>query len=204
MDTPGGTLTQWLNPSSGQPEPELDELAELHRSGVAVAPVMVVPAASQESFYRYGNLVRQLSELFLGVDPEDPDEDDLEERAPAAMALVTGSYLLDEVIDDFYETAVLLPEARRVRRPGEAGLEARGQRASLLAVKRLWAADWSFGALCQRLAATASFALEARPILLHAADVPSSDRTLTAEVARCLGRPARVFVTADGAVSRLV
>lgn len=203
MDTPGATLTQWLSPGSGQPEQELEELAELHRSGVAVAPVMVVPAASQESFYRYGNLVRQLSELFLGVDPKDPDEDDLEELAPTAMALVTGSYLLDEVIDDFYETAVLLPEARRVRRPGEPGLEARGQRASLLAVKRLWAADWSFGVLCERLARTASFTLEARPILVHATDGLSTDPTLNGEVARRLGRPAQVFVTADGAVSRL-
>src|SRR5690625_6230083 len=97
---------------------------------------MVMQASSQEDFYRYGNLVRQLSELFRGVDPADPDEDDLDEIAPAAMALVTGSYLLDEVIDEFYETVRLLPPGRRVRRPGSAGLTARGDRGSRPAGER--------------------------------------------------------------------
>lgn len=164
---------------------------------------MLMRASSQEEFYRYGNLVRQLHQLFSAVDPADPDEDDLEELAPAAMALVTGSYLLDEVIDAFYETVSLLPAERRVRRPGSAGLEARGSRGSLLALKRIWAADWSFEALEQRLRSTASFAVDARPVLVHAADTESLQRPLLDQVAAALGEQSRVWVTADGSISRL-
>lgn len=196
-------LVDWLPGATSQGEEELDELARLHASGLAVAEVMLVPPESQENFYRYGNLVRLLSDIFQGVDPADPDEDDLEERAPEAMSLITGSYLLDEVIDSFYDTVAYLPEHRRVRRPGQAGLEASGQRASLLAVKRLWAADWSFEALAARLASSASFTLEARPILVHAADAPASDRNLLEAVTEALGHPARVYVTEDGAITRL-
>lgn len=196
-------LVNWLPAEGARGEEELELLAKLHAAGLAVAPIMLVPPESQESFYRYGNLVRLLSDVFEGVDPADPDEDDLEERAPEAMALITGSYLLDEVIDGFYETVARLPELRRVRRPGQSGLEARGQRASLLAVKRLWADDWSFEVLAERLADTASFRLEARPLLVHAADAPTSDRTLLRAVADTLARPSAVYVAADGAITRL-
>ena len=196
-------LVNWLPAAAGQGEEELELLARLHAAGLAVAPIMLVPPESQENFYRYGNLVRLLSEVFEGVDPADADEDDLEERAPEAMALITGSYLLDEVIDDFYETVAGLPELRRVRRPGLAGMEARGQRASLLAVKRMWAQDWSFEALTERLADTATFRLEARPLLIHAADVPATDRRLLEAVTATLGRPSAVHVSADGAITRL-
>ena len=149
-------------------------------------------------------LLRQLHELFSEVDPADPDEDDLEELAPAAMALITGSYLLDEVIDGFYETVSLLPEARRVRRPGSPGVAARGGRGSLLAVKRIWAADWSFAALESRLKSTASFAVDARPVLVHAADEQTFEQPLLDQVADALGERSRVWVTADGSISRLV
>lgn len=193
----------WLPDAGSLGEEELDLLASLHAAGLSVAPIMLVPPESQESFYRYGNLVRQLSDLFRGVDPSDPDEDDLEERSPEAMSLITGSYLLDEVIDGFYETVAYLPEDRRVRRPGSAGLAVRGQRASLLAVKRLWAADWSFEILAKRLEATRTFALEARPTLVHQADTPSSDRKLLAAVSATLGRQLTVHVSADGAITRL-
>ena len=194
---------RWLPEGAGQAGAELDRLAELHRAGLAVAPIMLVPASSQEFFYRYGNLVARLSEIFRGVDPADPDLDDLEERSPEAMSLITGNYLLDEVIDGFYETVSWLPEARRIRRPGSSGLEARGNRASLLAVKRTWAADWSVTALAERLQETASFRLEAEPVLVHAADGPSGDRNLLNAVARVLGDQTAVFVTGDGSISRL-
>lgn len=184
-------------------EEELDRLAALHAAGLAVAPVMLVPPSSEEAFYRYGNLVRQLHRLFGRVDPADPDEDDLEELAPRAMELVTGSYLLDEVIDEFYETVAQLPEQRRVRRPGSAGLEARGPRGSLLALKRTWADDWSFGVLSRRLPASGSFGLAARPVLVHAADRPAGDRTLRGRVREVLGLDVPVFVTQDGSISRL-
>jgi len=193
----------WTESAGGSAGGELEKLGRLHAAGLAVAPIMVMQASSQEDFYRYGNLVRQLSELFRGVDPADPDEDDLDEIAPAAMALVTGSYLLDEVIDEFYETVRLLPPERRVRRPGSAGLTARGDRGSLLAVKRIWADDWSFEALRTRLASTRSFVLEAQSVLLHAADEPSSDPALLGRVSEVLGERCRVWVTKGGSISRL-
>ncbi len=203
MNIDAGAPSRWLpgdGPGSGD---ELDRLAELHREGLAVAPIMLVPAEAQENFYRYGNLVQQLSELFLGVDPADPDEDDLEERAPQAMALITGSYLLDEVIDRFYDTVNLLPRSRRVRRPGEEGLLASGNRASLLALKRIWASDWSFASLVSRLEAERSFRLEAAPVLVHASDEPTTDAALLRVVERILGERRTVYVTQDGSISRL-
>lgn len=203
MNIDAGAPSRWLpgdGPGSGD---ELDRLAELHREGLAVAPIMLVPAEAQENFYRYGNLVQQLSELFLGVDPADPDEDDLEERAPQAMALITGSYLLDEVIDRFYDTVNLLPRSRRVRRPGEEGLLASGNRASLLALKRIWASDWSFASLVSRLEAERSFRLEAAPVLVHASDEPTTDAALLRAVERILGERRTVYVTQDGSISRL-
>src|SRR5690625_434543 len=192
--------------AGGAPGPageELDRLAELHAAGLAVAPIMLVPASSEEAFYHYGNLVRRLNRLFRDVDPVDPDEDDLEELAPEAMTLVTGSYLLDEVIDEFYETVRFLPEERRVRRPGSAGVPARGARGCLLALKRTWAEDWSFSALSERVPATAGFGLDARPVLVHEADAPAADRVLLGRVAEVLGTAASVWVTPDGSISRL-
>lgn len=193
----------WSPDSPPNLSTELDELAELHRSGLAVAPIMLVPQEAQEGFYRYGNLVSQLSRIFQGVDPTDADEDDLEDRSPEAMSLITGSYLLDEVIDQFYESVAWLPESRRVRRAGTEGLQAHGNRASLLAVKRVWAADWSFDSLLRRLASTGSFSLEAEPVLVHAWDEPCSNRSVSEAVARVLGRQAAVFVTDNGSISRL-
>jgi|SRR5690625_411411 len=190
-------------PAALPADEELDRLAALHAAGLAVAPVLLVPPESEESFYRYGNLVRRLHRLFSGVDPTDPDEDDLEELAPEAMQLVTGSYLLDEVIDEFYETVAVLPEERRVRRPGQAGREARGARGSLLALKRTWAGDWSFEALSRRVPATGTFGLDARPVLVHEADAPSTDRTLTGRVREVLELEVTVHVTPDGSISRL-
>lgn len=194
---------RWLPDEAPAGEGELAALAELHRAGLAVAAIIRVPKEAQELFYRHGNLVSRLSQLFRGVDPLDPDEDDLEELAPGAMGLITGSYLLDETVDTFYDSVSWLPPARRIRRPDSAGIEATGDRASLLALKRVWAEDWSFASLSARLASERSFRLEAGPVLVHAADEPAADRRLLGQVERLLGRPVAVHVTEDGSISRL-
>ena len=115
-------LLSALPPDAADVRPlETASLRTLQQSGVSVAPIMVVPASVEERFYRLNNLVPQLEALFLGVDPSDPDEDDLEELAPAAVTLFKTHFLLDEFIDSFYDGLAALPTNLRVRRPGLAG-----------------------------------------------------------------------------------
>ena len=151
--------------------PELAALARLAAAGIRLAPLRVVPAAAEETFYRLNNLPAQLSALFAGLDLTDPDEDDLEELAPAAQALLRQHFLLDEFVDFFYAGLTGLPQRIRVRRPNTPGTEAAGRvvtrgRPALLALKDLWTDDWSFDALWTRTQRTGSVALAARPLVL--------------------------------------
>jgi len=107
--------------------PELGALLQLAAAGFRVAPIRVVPAAAEETFYRLNNLPAQLSALFAGLDLTDPDEDDLEERAPAAARLVRSHFLLDEFVDLFYTGLAGLPTRLRVRRPHAPGAAATGR-----------------------------------------------------------------------------
>ncbi len=191
-----------LGDQPGTEETELTELARLQGTGLAVAPVMVVPALEEELFYRHANLVPQLTQVFRDVDPTDPDEEDLEDLAPEAMRLIRESYLLDEVIDRFYDSLADMPVALRVRRPGDPGLTAGRGRPALLALKRVWAAEWQPERMLARVATLGSFALEARPVLVHGTDVPA-DEALTAEVEGVLGRQVKAFVTGTGLITRL-
>ncbi|CAN5886285.1 hypothetical protein BH24DEI2_BH24DEI2_20690 [soil metagenome] len=181
---------------------ELASLRTLQLGGVATAPVLVVPAAAEERFYRLNNLVPQLEALFKNVDPADPDEDDLEEFAPDALALFKTHFLLDEFIDVFYDALHVLPPDVRVRRPGRAGVKSARGRPALVALKDTWAADWSFEALEARLERTRSFTLEARPVLLGPATETPAVPDVTARVAELVQRPAQVW-TSDLGVSRL-
>lgn len=181
---------------------ELDSLKALQVSGVAVAPLAIVPAGVEERFYRLNNLAPQLEALFRRVDLSDPDEDDLEELAPEALALFKAHFLLDEFIDLFYEVLKALPEGLHVRRPSRAGLTSVRGRPALVALKATWAEDWSFEALSERLSRTQRFALEARPVLLSpAAEAPASPE-VAAQVQRLLERPVKVW-TSNLGVSRL-
>ena len=177
-------------------------LKTLQLGGVVVAPIAVVPAAVEERFYRLNNLVPQLEALFHGVDPTNPDEDDLEEFAPAALALFKNHFLLDEFIDLFYDVLAALPQSLRVRRPGEVGLQRVRGHPALVALKDIWAAEWSFEALEQRLEHTNTFALEARPVLFSPADETPASPELAAQVRDLLQRPATVW-TSDLGISRL-
>lgn len=181
---------------------ELASLRTLQLGGVPVAPILVVPAAAEERFYRLNNLVPQLEALFRGVDPANPDEDDLEEFAPDALALFKNHFLLDEFIDLFYDALHALPGSMRVRRPGRAGVTSVSGRPALVALKDTWAADWSFEALEERLKRTPSFALEARPVLLSPAAETPAPPELTVQVGDFLERPVQVWVN-DLGVSRL-
>jgi hypothetical protein len=195
-------LTDPRPPGSAPGAEELTGLLRLHDAGIPVAATVVVPPEAEERFYRLNNLPRRLLEVFAGVDPADPDEDDLEERAPEATALLARHFLLDELIDAFYDRIADLPARLRIRRPGGAGLEATRGRPALLAVKEVWAADWSFEALVDRLVRDRTFALEARPVLVHAADRPA-DAAILATVRRVLPEVGSVWAAASGEVTRL-
>lgn len=163
-------LTRW--PAAElEPHPELTALAELARSGFALAPLQLVRAELEETFYRLNNLPTQLSALFAGLDLSDPDEDDLEERAPTAQRLLRAHYLLDETVDLFYAGLEGLPAQLRVRRLNVPGSSPQGRVASrgrpaLLALKETWADDWTFDALWLRTQTEHSVALAATPLLL--------------------------------------
>lgn len=181
---------------------EIGALYTLHRAGYAVAPILVVPAAVEERFYRLNNLPEQLNSLFAGINLSDPDEDDIEELAPEAMQLFQQHYLLDEFIDAFYEALGPLAPTLKVRRAGAAGQPSAKGRPTLLALKALWAADWSFEALMARLAHTRSIALEARPVLISPADEASVLPAEAAALAERLGVPVQAW-QAGGELCRL-
>ena len=160
--------------------PELAALAQLAAAGVRLAPLRVVPSTAEETFYRLNNLPAQLSALFTGLDLSDPDEDDLEELAPDAQALLRQHFLLDEFVDLFYAGLADLPARLRVRRPNPSEAESTGAggraaeegrvvtkgRPALLALKDIWADDWSFDALWARTTREGTVALSARPVIL--------------------------------------
>ena len=169
------SLISLTDPAAADTSPELAALAQLAAAGVRLAPLRVVPSTAEETFYRLNNLPAQLSALFAGLDLSDPDEDDLEELAPAAQTLLRQHFLLDEFVDLFYTGLAGLPARLRVRRPNtlktEGGTVAEGRvvtkgRPALLALKDTWADDWSFDALWARTTRLGTVALGARPVIL--------------------------------------
>jgi hypothetical protein len=84
--------------------------------GLAVTPMVIVPTEVERRYYLLNNLPERLRRLFTGVDLEDPDEDDLEDLAPAAVALVRGHALLDEVVEALYGALEPLSTTVVVRR----------------------------------------------------------------------------------------
>ena len=183
-------------------EAELASLLAARDAGLSVASIVVLPAELEERFYRWNTLPERITELFAHVDPADPDEDDLEELAPAAQALIERHYLLDEVVDAFYERIEALPGRLRIRRPGHEGVVALRGRPALIAVKRLWAADWSFDALTERLERTGRFALDARAVLVHGVDRPAPP-DLERELRDLFGGPVRAWSGEDGGLTRV-
>lgn len=181
------------------------ELAWLRRAealGVPIAPMAVVTPEVERDFYRLAQLEPWVRARFADVDPRDPDEDDLEELAPEVAAWVLDSALLVEVVEGFYEALRGLPDRVRVRRPGGDGLLALRGRPALVAVKRVWAADWAPHALAARLAAGGDWLPEPRPVLVHAAAV-HADPTVAAAATAAIGREVAAWCDGDGRLARL-
>ena len=157
---------------------ELAWLLRAEQAGVPVTPMVVVPVAVEAAFYALNNLAEQLQRLFDGVVSDDPDEDDLEELAPEAIALVRSHALLDEVIERLYESFAVLPAGVIVRRAGSAGNVTRRGRAALLEVKRAWASEWEVEAIAARLRAGQGLAPVPSPVVVHDADIARVRQTL--------------------------
>ena len=196
-----GTLAQATQEEIAA-EAELAAMARLVDADFACG-WLVVPAAFEERYYRFANLPTLLRSLFADLDPSDPDEDVVEEASEAAMRMFGQNFLLDEAIDAFYAGLETMPSRLAVRRPGSASQRvAQRGRPALLALKRVYQDDWSLGAVMNRLASSASLALDARPVLVHDAD-ERVDAAASARLSELLGRSVTLSLDVHGAVTRI-
>jgi hypothetical protein len=127
----------------------------------------VFTARAEEQFYVSNNLPENMLEIFKPINPRRLDEDLLETCCKRAQRKLIESSLLEDFIAQAYTAFenAKLPEALELRRPQSKTLEsAMGRRDMLLALKRVWASDWSFDAVLQRLDKTARVGLEARAV----------------------------------------
>jgi hypothetical protein len=145
-------------------------------------------------FYSSNNLPEQLKKLFGTLNPRRLDEDLLERSCLAANQILRGASLLDNTLQKIslaLKNAKLYPQGH-LRREWDSetsetsetipecfefALEPNDTQA-FFALKRLWAADWSFDAVLQRLDHTAHYGLEARPVLFFAGPKPQLDLEL--------------------------
>jgi hypothetical protein len=177
-------------------ETELQQLERLSKAGIEIAPLLIVPASLEEYFYRLNNLPSQLSTLFAKINLKNPDEDDVEDAVSQAQALFKRHYLLDEVIDMFYEQLEFLPERVTVRRPGQDGRTVTKGRPALMALKETWMDDWSFETVLERIERTKTIGLEARPTLLCAESTGEADPDLLNQVKNVLEHEVELEVNA--------
>lgn len=205
MEFPADPARPFLVPTDGPPPVpgEARELATLARAGIELAPAAWVPAAAEESFYRWNHLPTRLASLFAPVASHDPDEDDIEDVAAEARALIEGHALLDVWVDAFYDAVASLPARVRVRRPGRPGREAARGRPALLALRSTWAEAWSDAAVLSRLRATGSVALEAAPTLVQQSADASASEALARRVRAALDHDGTVRADERGRVTRL-
>jgi hypothetical protein len=184
-------------------ELEVQHLKRLSDAGIAVAPLLVVPASLEEYFYRLNNLPTQLSTVFAKVNLKNPDEDDVEDAIPRAQALFKRHYLLDEVIDMFYEGLEFLPEHVIVRRASSEGKTVLKGRPALMALKEVWMDDWSFETVLERIERTKTIGLEARPTLISAESMGKADSSLLNQVKNVLGQTVEVEISGLLGITRV-
>lgn len=165
---------------------------------------LVLGSALEHQFYRLNNLPRRLVALFRGLDPADPDEDIVEEAEEDAVRLIAQHYLLDETVDAFYDALARLPSEVVLRRAGSAhGRKAAYPRAALLELKQLFQDDWRTDALLDRMALTASLAIDARPVIITSA-AESLDPVASERAGQALGRQVSVWLDESGAFTRVL
>jgi len=183
--------------------PELQAIKLLREAGWHWSG-FIVGSALEEQFYQLNNLPRQLTAAYAGLDPADPDEDIVEEAEEQALRLIAEHYLLDETVDAFYEALSALPAAVTLRRPDAAnGRHATYLRGALLELKHLFQDDWRVEALLDRLALTASLAIDARPVMVTPATQELA-ADASARASELLGRRVAVWLDQSGALTKVL
>jgi hypothetical protein len=166
--------------------------AALRSGAFDVVPGLVILSLAEEGFYLSNNLPEQLGRLFARINPRRLDEDALEAACERARALVISCVLLED-FNSVLEIALRnlrVSGTLHLRRPGETASEAgEGKRGALIALKRLWARDWEFDAVLERLDDGGSVALDARPALLFAGALGEEDPDASARASELLARP---------------
>ena len=175
--------------------------AEAQRLGLLepklLAPGFVFLAQAEEQFYVSNNLPEQLRQVFKPINPRRVDEDALEIMCERAGRMVIESYLLEDFISQAYtalKNVGLSEGSLHVRREGSGMLEVGdGRRGALLALKRLWARDWAFETVLERLDSSGSVAVDARPSCVFAGSGGLEDVALSREVSGKTGISLRAW-----------
>jgi hypothetical protein len=164
-----------------------------------VAPGFVWFTHGEEQFYLSNNLPEQLREVFKAFNPRRLDEDALEVACERAQKMVRESYLLEDFVAQSYMALknVGIDGSLHVRREFSGTLETgQDRRGALLALKRVWAQDWAFDAVLERLDASGQIGVDARPSLIFAGPGATIDAERSSQVSKTLGRKIQARVWA--------
>jgi hypothetical protein len=162
-----------------------------------IAPGFVWFTHGEEQFYLSNNLPEQLREIFKAFNPRRLDEDALEVACDRAQKMVRESYVLEDFVALFYTALknVGVEGTLHVRREFSGQLETgQDRRGALLALKRVWAQDWAFEAVLERLDTSGQIGVDARPSLLFAGPGGVVDAERSSQVSKLLGRKVQARV----------
>jgi hypothetical protein len=154
-----------------------------------IAPGFVWFTHGEEQFYLSNNLPEQLRDVFKAFNPRRLDEDALEVACERAQKMVRESYLLEDFVAQSYTALKNLgiETTLHVRREFSSQLETgQDRRGALLALKRVWAQDWAFDAVLERLDASGQIGVDARPSLLFAGPGGAVDSEHSSQVSKLL------------------
>jgi hypothetical protein len=181
--------------------PEAQNLGRLESS--LIAPGFVWLTHGEEQFYLSNNLPEQLRDVFKAFNPRRLDEDALEVACDRARKLVRESYLLEDFVVHSYTALknVGIEGSLHVRREFSNALETgQDRRGALLALKRVWAQDWAFEAVLERLDASGNIGVDARPCLIFAGPGGTADAERSSQVSKMLGQKVQARVWAGQVV----
>jgi hypothetical protein len=167
-----------------------------------IAPGFVWLTQGEEQFYLSNNLPEQLRHVFKAFNPRRLDEDALEVACERAQKLVRESYLLEDFVAQSYTAlknvgieGTLHVRREYSRREFSGALETgQDRRGALLALKRVWAQDWSFDAVLERLDASGNIGVDARPSLIFAGPGGAVDAERSSQVSKTLGHKVQARV----------
>ena len=162
-----------------------------------VAPGFVWLTHGEEQFYLSNNLPEQLRKVFSAFNPRRLDEDALEVACEHAQKMVRESYLLEDFVAQSYTALknVGIEGSLHVRREFSSDLETgQDRRGALLALKRVWAQDWAFETVLERLDASGQIGVDARPCLIFAGSGGAANAECSSQVSKMLGRKVQARV----------